>query len=232
MKYKVCLSKIVTLLCLFLFCITFDIYGEKEWDQLKGEVVGMYKNISGGVSNFIDGICQSFGSVPSDYKYSLQMWNDAPAPILVVIQDITSVMGTKFHGNIDKGASNIVTPGKDSGEVFYNIQLYISVWLCAEKGSKEIKKYAKSAQEGLRWGAGVGAVVGLGVASPITAALGAVLGGLIGGKEAVEETWKDFCSQDHNATIQRSTDNLNALNQEGLRQERRRQWETQMGIRH
>jgi hypothetical protein len=44
-----------------------------------------------------------------------------------------------------------------------------------------IQKYARSGQEGVKWGAIVGAVAGMGVASPLTTALGTALGGLVGG---------------------------------------------------
>lgn len=172
----------------FLTTVITSLIGQSiddKWNQLGGQVVDTFKSGWDGASGFLKGMEQSFGYVPDSYKYSFQVWNDAPSSIFAATQRLTGFQGVSFTGNIVN--SLVIGPNANSGDTFKDQKLYLSVWLCADSNLSDIQHYAKSAEEGAKWGAIAGAVAGLGVLSPVTTGLGAALGGLVGGTVTTEK---------------------------------------------
>lgn len=128
---------------LILYLITTFVRADDtddKWNDLKNKIVSTSKKTWDGASGFIKGMGQSFGYVTPDYHYSFKVWNDAPAPIFIAVQRITPVLGADFAGTLV--ASKVLDSQSDTGELFYKQQLYISIWLCAEKGSADITAYS------------------------------------------------------------------------------------------
>ena len=173
-----------------VFTILFSIIGNMAFfcfadDELSKDAKDAWnsiKKVGNYAGSFVDGMKEAFGSVPDEYKYSFRAWNDSPQDVVAASQKITGIMGANFTGDITQILA--LQPYQNSGKAFFNHRLRKGIWLC--RTSDKIQKYAKSVEEGAKWGAVAGSVLAapLGPGAFLGTGIGAALGSLIGGEIA------------------------------------------------
>jgi hypothetical protein len=121
----------------FFLLITLCIFCVKA-DDSADEALGNLKDVWDGASKFVTGMAQSFGYVPSDYVYSVRVWNDSPGDVGVAKQEVTKVMGASFSGKVVR--SVVLKPYTNTGDWLHE-KLYFVLWLLIDKGNTNYDEY-------------------------------------------------------------------------------------------
>lgn len=137
----------------FIFCMMWvsQIACKSEFTQLGEDIKKKAKSAWHGAKAMGEGLAQGFGGRLPQYKYNYRVFNDAPDPVMVVEFQLITFMGTRFEGKISK--HHILAPMTNSDTIFYDRQLYFTVFICSTRDPGEIYKYGNAREDWAKKGA-------------------------------------------------------------------------------
>lgn len=104
--YKVYKATVLSLLLGYLF-LTTSIHSQDTQD-----LSNQMNSALDGIKSFPEQFAMGFGYCPSDYTYSMSVWNDFNQPVYAELQSVVSVQGAKF--NSTTAASQTIRPYSSS----------------------------------------------------------------------------------------------------------------------
>jgi hypothetical protein len=99
---------------MLLLCTTLCSQAPPSTGQLSGQMSGVLSSMTA----LPDQFAMSFGYCPSDYTYSMEVWNDLPTALIARLQSVVAVQGVHF--NSTTAASQTIAPYSSSGSSPFN----------------------------------------------------------------------------------------------------------------